>query len=1420
MVNFKKAEKRFKYFRFRAGVGLFCLLIIAGLGIFGSKVLAQTWSEPSASPPNNNIAPPIWNQNTAAQTGSFWLSGGGIFGGSVGIGTTTPTYKLEVKSGTAGFAFDAINQRWGTLFGTGGGLELYGEAPGSATGGSIFMSGSARGDDGRSAIRFSSNGVERMRIDGDYSGHTIGNIGIGNTNPAYKLDITGTLNASGDITQNGVKVCLADGTNCTGGSGSTSSTWGDWEFGDDLPSGPYTNDGDDRWTSVSYGNGVYVAVGTDNATIGTKRYKIATSIGGVSWTMRTVSGDSNQYSGLYSIAFGNSTFVAVGDQVNSTSAFLALTSSDGVNWTKRTSGSWNNQFWRGVTYGNGLFVTVGKGNAAYPTAEQVMTSPDGVTWTSRAPANTNIWSSVAYGNGTFVAVAQDQGSSANQVMTSPDGITWTARSSPVAGWISVAYGNGLFVAVSAGTQIMTSPNGITWTSRTSATAASGYNVTYGNGKFVIVAAYNAPAIIESTDGITWRIATSPDNPNSGQVYWMSVVAGQDEFVTVSYAAHSAHSYNGTNPSGGSGSGSAPISIIYSGTSSCPAGYTAGRPTDGKAYWSSPSGSFIHDGNSYTLATDGTWTTAGTGTAGRVCLSNSAPIVYSNTSSCSTGYTAGRSVDGKAYWSSPSGSFIHDGYIYTLATSGAWTTSSYSASNIGRVCLFASGSGGSISGSGTLNYLPKFTPDGATLGDSQVADDGTNVGIGTSAPASKLHVYTTTIADGMSIDGPNAPALNIKNAGVAKVFLGLATSVGQYVTGSLANDLILRTEDTTNGNMFFVRGTTMIMKLATNGYVGIGTTVPNSLLDVAASDATTYTATTVPNPAIRITNPNATVNNGASLRFSTGDTAGSIVGTSFISAVFTSHTVGSTAGDLVFQMRNAGVVGEVMRLTSIGRLGIGTATPSYLLDVNGEVNGTSLCIAGNCKTSWPAAGGTNYWTASGNNIYSNNTGNVGIGTTSPGSKLSIVEGAGAPGKSFELYFGSGANRPLTMGVSRSNGDAWMGWNAYQGTGDTQTYAVSNYAAMIKSSDGLIFLVAPSGTAGNTISWTNAMSILSNGNVGIGTSSPGAKLETVSGTSTQYAVGQQIVQRLGRPNIDGLVWPEIVDFTIGRYSAGVATAPKTRFDINLKNADSAAQLADVTVMTMQSDGNVGIGTTTPNEKLVVGSDLGALTANTAIVVGDTAADSAIYVGQGGGGVGSIKWVYNGTVVNAAMQIVTAGYSNPVKIDGSSVLLQSGSSGNVGIGTATPGTKGEVYRLETGVRTSYSDILTISAAANTLPYGGHGGGILFRATNYLSGAGNATTLVNSARIGSTITDNSVTHTGASLFFDTTPLEDGVLARAMTILYNGNVGIGTAVPTSKLQVIGLPVYANNAAAITGGLSAGAFYRTGADPDIVCVVH
>jgi len=51
--------------------------------------------------------------------------------------------------------------------------------------------------------------------------------------------------------------------------------------------------------------------------------------------------------------------------------------------------------------------------------------------------------------------------------------------------------------------------------------------------------------------------------------------------------------------------------------------------------------------------------------------------------------------------------------------------------------------GAVSGSGTLNYVPKWTPNGTTLGNSQIFDDGTNVGVGTGSPNGKLDVANTS-----------------------------------------------------------------------------------------------------------------------------------------------------------------------------------------------------------------------------------------------------------------------------------------------------------------------------------------------------------------------------------------------------------------------------------------------------------------------------------------------------------------------------------------------------------------------------------------------------------------------------------------------------------------------------------------------------
>ena len=157
----------------------------------------------------------------------------------------------------------------------------------------------------------------------------------------------------------------------------------------ELNMGPWTAQTaaeNNMWISVTYGNGLFVAVSYD----GTNR--VMTSPDGITWTARTAS-ENNHWN---SVTYGNGLFVAV--------AFGRLmTSPDGITWTARTIAV-NNQLFS-VTYGNGLFVAVTFGS--------LITSPDGITWTERTAEN-NSWLSVTYGNGRFVAVAT---SGTNRVMT-------------------------------------------------------------------------------------------------------------------------------------------------------------------------------------------------------------------------------------------------------------------------------------------------------------------------------------------------------------------------------------------------------------------------------------------------------------------------------------------------------------------------------------------------------------------------------------------------------------------------------------------------------------------------------------------------------------------------------------------------------------------------------------------------------------------------------------------------------------------------------------------------------------------------------------------------------------------------------------------------------------------------------------------
>ncbi|MES2963579.1 MAG: hypothetical protein V4760_06785, partial [Bdellovibrionota bacterium] len=113
-----------------------------------------------------------------------------------------------------------------------------------------------------------------------------------------------------------------------------------------------------------------------------------------------------------------------------------------------------------------------------------------------------------------------------------------------------------------------------------------------------------------------------------------------------------------------------------------------------------------------------------------------------------------------------------------------------------------------------------------------------------------------------------------------------------------------------------------MRIQSNGNVGIGTPAPNTIFDVAWTNASTITTN---DSTVRVTNLDTTPGNYSSIRFSTIDTLGFPASPAGFGAVFVDHTNGALKGDLFFN--TAGGLGtEKMRVRHDGNVGIGTSAP--------------------------------------------------------------------------------------------------------------------------------------------------------------------------------------------------------------------------------------------------------------------------------------------------------------------------------------------------------------------------------------------------------------------------------------------------------------------------------------------------------------
>jgi hypothetical protein len=76
----------------------------------------------------------------------------------------------------------------------------------------------------------------------------------------------------------------------------------------------------------------------------------------------------------------------------------------------------------------------------------------------------------------------------------------------------------------------------------------------------------------------------------------------------------------------------------------------------------------------------------------------------------------------------------------------------------------------------------------------------------------------------------------------------------------------------------------------------------------------------------------------------------------------------------------------MVLDMSGNVGIGTTSPQYTLDVSGNINFSGSLYQNG--VIYDPSGGSSQWTTNGSNIYNNNIGNVGIGTSAPAYNLDV------------------------------------------------------------------------------------------------------------------------------------------------------------------------------------------------------------------------------------------------------------------------------------------------------------------------------------------------------------------------------------------------------------------------------------------------
>ena len=646
--------------------------------------------------------------------------------------------------------------------------------------------------------------------------------------------------------------------------------------------------------------------------------------------------------------------------------------------------------------------------------------------------------------------------------------------------------------------------------------------------------------------------------------------------------------------------------------------------------------------------------------------------------------------------------------------------------------------------------------------------------------------------GIGTTSPDAPLHISSSDNVAAIF-GSTDSLSyiSFLTPTTDDKNSVRVGAVGN-QLQFIAGGSEAVRINGSGYVGIGTDNPGYELSLQKSNS----AASMKGPVIELQTITESISDGEKI----GSVFASTASGHFAAGVnFYHHDPND--GEIRLRTKVAGTNTDVLTVVD-GRVGIGTTNPSFPFDVTSagdflakfysSDNKAIVQIRDNDTIGYISAENSNLSLGGHTGVNANNlniataSGNVGIGITGPGHKLHIKDSA--PRVLIEGTLASAEDAE----ISRISG-LWDGTYVadiqFLAGDDTSNKDNGKIAFRTYTADGVV------GTR---------MLIEEAGNVGIGTTSPTEKLELASGgkiklTSTSATSGSVIV---------------LAHDTEAILSTENDSATNDPIQFVLKH-----NLGDTELINRRGDlilsasGNIGIGTRTPGYSLEVSSG----TTNEVARFASTDDDALISVGDDND---MTYWGYDHSKKNMSL-----GFDNAM----GSTNLTISSSGNVGIGTANPkkrlhiANSGILIDGGTGVESddhagSARFIIDTggSTAHNIMDLRNDNGSIVFvkgdkvgigttspEALLHLhqTGSDQYQLILESTGSGGTgiKLSDTTTHTTTAFFYaknnsaylgttDNEPInfQTNNTTRMTIVDSTGNVGIGTSNPTKKLVVSG----------------------------------